>query len=321
MKRLIIFLLLQVPFFSGLCSTVFGADYEPYPIFNMRGGMVTSREPWLLAEDEFELLHNCHLKDGVLEKRMGYSSFGQMLHADTASKDPCLVTNPIMGIFNWYSGSTEQLLIMDADRVAKYEASYITGVSVTGVVQNGSDITCTTAASHGLVVGDMITYTTLTGSNYDGTYDVTAIDDTAPGFSFDITATFDANSTATVAQEPFNDLTTLKIRFTNHNDYDDPCSIVQDHALIVGDTLTGADSGATATVIAITVDTGSWADFTACGTIHLSDLDTGSDQTGTFQDEDINDGTGGAGHIVGHVWGDSDEEEFSGDNTNCHPEI
>ena len=302
MKRLIIFLI--------LCSTALAA-YEPFPIFDMRAGKVTAADPWLLPKDAFETLRNCHLKDGVLEKRRGYSSFGQMLHAATDTKNPTLKTSPIMGIYNWYSGATEQLIIMDQDRIAKYEDSYVTSVSVTKVVANGSDITCTTAASHGLVVGDMITYTTLTGSDYDGTYDVTAIDDTTPGFSFDITATFDATSTATAAQEPFNDLTTLKIKFTNHDDYDDPCSVVQVHALVVGDTLTGAGSGATATVIAITVDTGAWASNTACGTIHLSDLDTGSDQSGTFEDEDITDGT----NVVGHVWGDSDDEEFSGDNT------
>jgi len=302
--------------FLLLCSIGFAAEYEPYAIYNMKGGKVTSREPWLLAKDEFETLRNCHLKDGVLEKRRGYSSFGQMLHAATDTKNPTLKTNPIMGVYNWYSGSTEQLIIMDKERIAKYETSYVTGVSVTKVVQNGTDITCTTAASHGLVVGDMITYTTLTGSDYDGTYDVTAIDDTTPGFSFDITATFDATSTGTAAQEPFNDLTTSKIKFTYHDDYDDPTNnTVQAHALVGGDTpdtLTGATSGATATVITITVDTGAWASNTACGTIHLSDLDTGSDQSGTFEDEDITDGT----NIVGHVWGDSDDEEFSGDNTN-----
>jgi len=290
---------------------VFGADYEPYPIYNMKGGMVTSREPWLLAKDEFELLENCHLKDGVLEKRRGYTDFGQMLEADTASKDPCLLSNPIMGIFNWYSGDTEQLIIMNQDRVAKYETSRVQQITVTSVADiAGGDVRCTTSTTHGLAVGDMITYTTTSGKDLDGIYDVTGVN--AGNKTFDITATYSGTSGGTLNQEPFNDLTTSKIKFTYHNDYDDPTNnTVQAHTLIVGDTLTGATSNATATVITITVDTGSWAANTACGTIHLSDIDTGSDQTGTFEDENITDGS----NIVGHVWGDSDDEEFTGDNT------
>ncbi len=306
MKRLIIFLF--------LCSTVLAADYKPYAIYDMKGGKVTSREPWLLAKDEFEILRNCHLKDGVLEKRRGYSSFGQMLHADTGTKNPTLKTNPIMGVFNWYSGATEQLIIMDKARIAKYETSYITGLSVSGVADaGGGDIKCTTTATHGLAVGDMITYVTATGADYDGTYDVTAVN--AGNKTFDVTATYSATSTATVSQEPFNDLTTSKIRFTYY-DNTTTLNTVQAGPLVGGgtpDTLTGADSGATATVIAITIDTGTFAGLDASGTIHLSDIDTGSDQTGTFQNEDILDGP--AGTIVGHVWGDSGDEEFTGDNT------
>lgn len=296
MKRLTIFLL--------LCSTVFAADYEPYPIFNMKGGMVTSREPWLLAKDEFETLHNCHLKDGVLEKRRGYSSFGQMLHAATDTKNPALKTNPIMGVFNWYSGATEQLIIMDQDRIAKYETSRITGLSIASVANNGSGkVRATTTATHGLAVGDMVTLSDCSVAAYDGTYDVTAVN--AGNKTFDLGAlSYSATSTGSASQEPFNDLTTSKIRFKDGG--------VQVHALVVGDTLTGATGGATATVIGITVDTGSWGANTADGTIHLSDLDTASDQSGTFEDENITDGT----NIVGHIYGDSGDEEFTGDNTN-----
>ncbi len=306
MKRLIIFLL--------LCSTAFAVDYEPYAIYNMKGGKVTSRDPWLLAKDEFETLRNCHLKDGVLEKRRGYSSFGQMLHAATDTKNPTLKTNPIMGVFNWYSGATEQLIIMDADRIAKYETSYITGLSIASVANNGSGkVRATTTATHGLAIGDMVTLSGCSVGAYDGTYDVTAVN--AGNKTFDLGAlSYSATSTGSANQEPFNDLTTSKIRFTY---YDNATTLntVQAHALIVGDTLTGADSGATATVIAITVDTGTWAANTASGTIHLSDLDTGTDQSGTLgngSDEDITDGS----NIVGHVWSDSGDEEFSGDNTN-----
>ena len=78
MKRLILLF---------LCSTAL-ARYEPFPIYNMRSGKITANEPWLLPKDGFETLSNCYLKDGVLEKRRGYSVFGQMLHADTTTKNP-----------------------------------------------------------------------------------------------------------------------------------------------------------------------------------------------------------------------------------------
>ena len=299
MKRLIFLFL--------FCAAAF-ARYEPFPIYDMRTGRVTAQDPWLLPKDAFETLNNCHLKDGVLEKRLGYSFFGQMLEADTTTKNPTLNENPIMGLFNWYSGSTEELLIMDQDRISKYVTNAITNVAISGVVQNGGDITCTTTTSHGLAVGDMVTITGTT--DYNGTFDVTAENGTT---TFDVTDTFTNTQAGTANQEPFNDLTTSKIRFTY---YDNVSTLndVQVHVLILGDTLTGADSGATATVIGITIDTGTWAGTNVNGVIHLSDLDTGSDQTGTFgnsSDEDITDGV----NVVGHVWSDSGDEEFDGDNT------
>ena len=283
--------------------------FQPYPIYNMRTGRVTAQDPWLLPQDAFETLNNCHLKDGVLEKRLGYSLFGQVLHADTTTKNPTLKTNPVMGIFNWYSGSTEELTVMDQDRIGKYITSAKTGLTISGVVQNGGDITLTTTTTHGLAVADMVTIAGTT--DYNDTFDVTAVH--AGNKTFDVTDTYTSSQTGTANQEVFNDLTTLKIRFTY---YDNTTTLnkVQVHALILGDTLTGAISGATATVIGITIDTGTWAGTNVNGVIHLSDLDTGSDQAGAFQAEDITDGV----NIVGHVWGDSSDEEFTGDNTNFY---
>ena len=42
--------------------------YKAFPILNMRTGKLTALDPWLSPEDAFEIIRNCHLKDGVLEK-------------------------------------------------------------------------------------------------------------------------------------------------------------------------------------------------------------------------------------------------------------
>ena len=302
MKRLLIILL--------LCSTAMAA-YEPFPIFDLKAGKITAREAWLLPQDGFETLRNCHLKDGVLEKRRGYSKFGQMLYADTTTKNPTLKTDPIMGVFNWYS-TTEQLIIMDPCRVGKYETSFIAGLSIASVADNGSGkVRATTTTTHGLAIGDMVTLSDCSVSAYDGTYDVTAVN--AGNKTFDLSAlVYSATSTGTAEQEPFNDLTTSKIRFTYYDTATTPYSDhdVQVHAAVVDEVL--KQGATTATVRGITIDTGSWADTDASGTFHLSDLDTGSDQSGTFVAGNVTDP---CGNVVGYVWGDSGDEEFTGDNT------
>jgi hypothetical protein len=77
----------------------------------------------------------------------------------------------------------------------KYHGIDDHSATITSIAQNGTDITVTTSASHGLIVGDMVELDGDTG--YDGTYDVNAIDDTSPGFTFDVTATFVATGTGT----------------------------------------------------------------------------------------------------------------------------
>jgi len=57
-------------------------QYEPFLIANMTTGLYLKREPWLLPKDAFETLSNCHLKNGVLEKRRGYAQFGRFAHTD-----------------------------------------------------------------------------------------------------------------------------------------------------------------------------------------------------------------------------------------------
>lgn len=52
--------------------------------------------------------------------------------------------------------------------------------------------------------------------------------------------------------------------------------------IVVGNLITGATSGATATVMGIVVETGTWAGGNAAGVLYVSD------QNGTFQSENLN---------------------------------
>jgi hypothetical protein len=56
------------------------------------------------------------------------------------------------------------------------------------------------------------------------------------------------------------------------------------HEVLVGDTLTGATSGATARVVSLTLTSGTWAEGDAAGTLTLCD------QIGTLQSENLNEG-------------------------------
>lgn len=95
--------------------------YEPFPIYDMRGGKVTAREPWLLPKDAFEKLRNGHLFRGVLEKRKGYTEFGRIVHTDTTADTDTNPANAVMGLYDYYEDDVESLLAMDTARVNKYD--------------------------------------------------------------------------------------------------------------------------------------------------------------------------------------------------------
>lgn len=97
--------------------------YKPYPIYDMRQGKVTDRESWLLPKDAFRRLRNGHLRLGVLEKRGGYTEFGEIVHTSTTAGTDTNPGNEVMGIFNYYLGDVESLLAMDTERVNKYNTT------------------------------------------------------------------------------------------------------------------------------------------------------------------------------------------------------
>lgn len=53
-------------------------EYTGFAISNFRTGFDEAVEPWLLPRDAFQVLQNCHLYRGVVEKITGYSLFATM---------------------------------------------------------------------------------------------------------------------------------------------------------------------------------------------------------------------------------------------------
>lgn len=105
--------------------------YKPYPIYDFRQGMVTAVKPWLSPKDAFEELNNCFLRRGVLEKRRGYTEFAEMVHTHTGTGADTNPGNTVMGIYNYYSGTSEILLTMDTERVNRYNTVTSALVDVT----------------------------------------------------------------------------------------------------------------------------------------------------------------------------------------------
>ena len=277
--------------------------YTPFPILDMRAGKVTRRDPWLLPQDAFETLLNCHIKRGVLEKRRGYALYGQILKIDTITLNPTLSTNPVMGIDNYLSGTTENLLAADKTRINQYISGRTVNKTLTAVADLGGapNEVRFTSASHGFTADEIITISGTT--NYDGTYRVEA----AAAGTFDIESAFVAESLsgATASQEAFTDLTENKIRFE--------AGASQNWTPSAGDVVKGKTSGAIATVAAggLLIDYGTIAGGDAYGTIVF---DRGT-LTGTFQAEELQNNANAA-QIVGDSLAASSDEAFTGDNTN-----
>jgi hypothetical protein len=115
----------------------------------MAAGKVTAKEAWLIPKDAFVEIVNGHLYHGVLEKRKGYSQFGQVIrNREKAYGEgnygegpygqgtmPALY--PVMGIFNYYKSGDKKILACSTRGAALYNTATkvfddITDVSFTG---------------------------------------------------------------------------------------------------------------------------------------------------------------------------------------------
>ena len=269
----------------------------------MKTGKYLRRDPWLSPQDAFETLSNCRIKRGVLEKRRGYSLYGQVLGISTTTLNPTLSTNPVMGIFNHLSGTTENLLTGDKTRLNEYVSGRPVNKSLTAVSDQGGDpnLVRFVSTAHTFTVNEIVTITGTT--NYDGTYRVEA--KTANNFDVESAYTAETLSGAAASQEAFTDLTENKIRFNSTN---------QNWTPSVGSVIKGGTSGATATVATggIIVDYGTIAGADGFGTL-VFDRGTVS---GTFQAGEDLQNNANAAEIAGQAIAANSDEAFTGDNTN-----
>ncbi len=83
--------------------------YQPFLISNLKTAKSIGLEPWLLPEDAFETLENMIVNKGVLEKRLGFSTFATMKHGDTVQ-----TATSITGICTYLKKGMPELLIMDS---------------------------------------------------------------------------------------------------------------------------------------------------------------------------------------------------------------
>ncbi len=280
--------------------------YTPFPIIDMKTGKYLRRDPWLSPSDAFETLRDCRIRRGVLEKRRGYALFGQVLAISTTTLNPTLQTNSVTGIFNHLSGTTENLLAGDQNRLNQHVSSRPVNKALSAVADLGGSpnrVRFTTSSAHGLTADEI---GTITGdTDWNGTYRIENVSDTT---HFDIEhAASDTvvDSGTAVSQEAFTDLTENKIRFNSTN---------QNWTPSVGSVIKGGTSGATATVATggILVDYGTIAGADGFGTLIF---DRGT-VTGTFQVGEDLQNNANAAKIVGQAIAANSDEAFTGDNTN-----
>lgn len=73
------------------------AGFTPYFVGNLRLGTELGVQPWLLPQDAFTKLENCHMYRGVLRKRLGMELFGTMTHQVTDEAVGALGTDQYTG--------------------------------------------------------------------------------------------------------------------------------------------------------------------------------------------------------------------------------
>lgn len=73
------------------------AGFTPHFVGNLRLGTELGVQPWLLPQDAFTKLENCHMYRGVLRKRLGMELFGTMTHQVTDEAVGALGTDQYTG--------------------------------------------------------------------------------------------------------------------------------------------------------------------------------------------------------------------------------
>jgi len=88
-------------------------SYQPFLIASFDIGLMLDKEPWLLPSKAFSKMENAFLRDGYIEKRMGYSEW-----ADTGSSDA------VVGIHNFIETSgAETPIVNTVDRLYEWNGT------------------------------------------------------------------------------------------------------------------------------------------------------------------------------------------------------
>lgn len=89
--------------------------YKPFLISGFKTAKSIGMESWLSPSDAFPVLENMHVNKGVLEKRLGFSPFAQMVYGNPGIAEE---TTSITGIHTFLDNSMPCLLIMDSKGTA-----------------------------------------------------------------------------------------------------------------------------------------------------------------------------------------------------------
>ena len=83
---------------------------QPYLISEFKSGINTYLQPWIRPQDAFQPLENAYIYRGTVNKRAGYSQFGNQLPDG----------NPVMGIMRWIDETTGSVSLVVASTVNLY---------------------------------------------------------------------------------------------------------------------------------------------------------------------------------------------------------
>ena len=98
------------------------------------------------------------------------------------------------GTFGWTRDDNAQQTTTFSQGGGDVLAGSVAEDTITGAAANGTDVTFTTSAAHGLSIGDIIAISNSSVSAYNGVYTITAV----TAATFDVTLTFSATATGTV---------------------------------------------------------------------------------------------------------------------------
>lgn len=102
------------------------SGYKPFPIQEFKTGVNSYLQPWIRPSDAFEPLVNAYINRGALNRRAGYTQFGNTLPD----------TNPVMGIMQYINQTTGGVTLVVASRVNLYR--YDVGTNSFIVVATGA---------------------------------------------------------------------------------------------------------------------------------------------------------------------------------------